>query len=384
MKVLIHHHSPVFVGEDGIHLQSFIASWVLEISKYSEKVGLLLHETPKKIATQDFFLSKNNIVVESLGYNLGSKNRIKRYIEVKKKCRKIIGYDDLIIRGMTPRQLMVYNNINVNRGKFFLLVGSLSYNLKWNSIDSIKKLKSFFFERLRRFELKLILKKSKLLVNAPGLQLEASKILAVNSDFVPTNTIDRKQFTKPSKKKAIEKIKLLFCGRIEENKGVLEILNCLNLLNNKKVNFEMYFVGSFTDKKFEIEVQKIIRNYNLKKKIFFSGRVNFGERLFKYYRDSDIFLLPTYTEGFPHVLWEAAANCCPIITTRAGGIPSVLKNNIHALFVPINDYKLLCENIIQLSNNKKLRNKLIKNAHILATNFSVENCVEILINKLQN
>ena len=65
---------------------------------------------------------------------------------------------------------------------------------------------------------------------------------------------------------------------------------------------------------------------NLTDIIFFHGRDKYGAPLFNFYRKSDIFIHPTYHEGFPRVLWEAAVNCSPIVTTSVGGIPNLLQN----------------------------------------------------------
>jgi glycosyltransferase involved in cell wall biosynthesis len=41
--------------------------------------------------------------------------------------------------------------------------------------------------------------------------------------------------------------------------------------------------------------------------------------------DGAIFVLPTYTEGFPNVILECMASGCPIITTPVGAIPDMLQ-----------------------------------------------------------
>ena len=42
VRLLIHHHAVAFQDSKGIWLQSFIAEWVIHLSKYFEEIGLLL------------------------------------------------------------------------------------------------------------------------------------------------------------------------------------------------------------------------------------------------------------------------------------------------------------------------------------------------------
>ncbi|HHX69330.1 MAG TPA: glycosyltransferase family 4 protein, partial [Gallicola sp.] len=46
----------------------------------------------------------------------------------------------------------------------------------------------------------------------------------------------------------------------------------------------------------------------------------------EYYTKSDVYILPTYHEGFPRTLYEAMIFGTPIITTFVGGIPGIMKD----------------------------------------------------------
>jgi len=91
------------------------------------------------------------------------------------------------------------------------------------------------------------------------------------------------------------------------------------------------------------------------------GYVKHGSDLFQIYRDSDIFILPTFSEGFPRVLYEAMSQSLPIVTTAVSGIPGLVKNEENALLLPPGDSYKVAESIKRIIEDKELRKRLIRN-----------------------
>lgn len=74
-------------------------------------------------------------------------------------------------------------------------------------------------------------------------------------------------------------------------------------------------------------------------KIFDVTGVNFlgeksNEEALRYISESQIFILPSYTEGFPNVVLEAMALKTPVIATTVGAIPEMLSDNCGILIEP--------------------------------------------------
>jgi len=77
-----------------------------------------------------------------------------------------------------------------------------------------------------------------------------------------------------------------------------------------------------------------------------------------YYQLADLFINPTWAEGFPRVVLEAMASGMPIVTTDAGGIRDMLGKHQSAFIVPKEDRALFARQCNLLLANASLRNQL--------------------------
>ena len=380
MKLLIHHHAIAYKDSDGIWIHSTIGSWITHLADYFEEVGLLLHVTEDKKPVQDTCIINKNVVLHSLGPPGRMWDKVQRTLRIRKACAELDNkYDTLLIRGITPRQHIIWNNVKVTTcKKYLLLVGSLLNNITIINIRSLSDFYNYYMERYRRYELKNMLKNGELLVNSFVTQKEAVNILNIRSSFVPTNTISEKEFTSFNIKNIRNPLSLLFCGRVEEKKGIIEAIKAVKLLKDKKCNVRFDIVGPNIDGIYYDEIKALIYKFNLQDSITLRGAIPYGEELLKSYRKSDILILPSHTEGFPHVIWEAAANCCPVIATSVGGIPSIIKHLQHGILIPPYNHKMLADSIIELAENEQLRAELITNAYNLAMEYTAESCAKKL------
>ena len=82
-------------------------------------------------------------------------------------------------------------------------------------------------------------------------------------------------------------------------------MSALKAINDLGYFTKLDIIGSVESDDFFKKFKITIADYNMENNISFKGFVNFGEDLFNYYRQSDYFILPSYSEGFPHVIWEA-------------------------------------------------------------------------------
>ena len=92
---------------------------------------------------------------------------------------------------------------------------------------------------------------------------------------------------------------------------------------------------------------------------------------------SSVVVLPSYREGFPKVLAEAAACGRPIITSDVPGCRAAIVPNKTGLLVPVKDPVLLAKAIEILIIDSKLRKKMGQAGHILAKkNFGIKKVIK--------
>jgi glycosyltransferase involved in cell wall biosynthesis len=75
---------------------------------------------------------------------------------------------------------------------------------------------------------------------------------------------------------------------------------------------------------------------------------------------SDIVVLPSYREGIPRALLEAAAMAKPIITTDAVGCREVVDDEINGLLVPVKDAPALARAMVRMINSPEMRKRMGK------------------------
>ena len=152
-------------------------------------------------------------------------------------------------------------------------------------------------------------------------------------------------------KKKKDKLKLLFVGRLEERKGLLFLINSLVIYKKKfKEKFILNVVGKGDNRKYKDVVKKL----NLEKEITFQGYLS-DEELNNYYRNSDIFIIPSQMEGFGLTILEAIQFGIPIIGTNRGAIPEILKDYNRGFLVSYGDCASIADTInsvyIEIKNN---------------------------------
>lgn len=153
-----------------------------------------------------------------------------------------------------------------------------------------------------------------------------------------------------------EKGVILFTGHVVITKGVFELLKACSVLKG----IHLKLVGHITpEMKFEIE-QLYGENPPW---LSIYGEKPYKE-VIKEMLKCDVFVLPTYTEGFPNVILEAMAAGCAIISTPVGAIPQMLEkegDKQYGILVEPRNVTELSKAISLLLDNEPLKNELRTN-----------------------
>ncbi|AOL94046.1 glycosyltransferase [Porphyrobacter sp. LM 6] len=128
-------------------------------------------------------------------------------------------------------------------------------------------------------------------------------------------------------------LRVLFVGRIEEAKGIQELIDAAHLLKARRFDFTMRLVGGgplYGDLVNSLQQPGA-------PDIAMCGLVADKAELMAHYTWADVLILPSHHEGFPRVLFEGMLKSCVIVTTMVGGIPSLMKDGINCRALPLRD-----------------------------------------------
>ena len=137
------------------------------------------------------------------------------------------------------------------------------------------------------------------------------------------------------KENQLEKIKLLYVGRIKVEKGIFSLLK---ILKKNSENITLSILGS--EKAFNNGIkQNNVTVYEIE---------NNEENLIKFYDDHNIFVLPSYTEGHPMALLEALSRFKPVIIFKE--IEHVIEGK-KGIFVAERNSRSFLEKVSYIMNN---------------------------------
>lgn len=148
---------------------------------------------------------------------------------------------------------------------------------------------------------------------------------------------------------------LLYVGTEAPRKNIVTIIEVLHVLKERGVNVRLVKVGR-KESRGEL-IRKKIKEYGLEAQIFELTHVS-EENMPLLYSGADVFIFPTYFEGFGLPVLEAMATECPVITSNVTSIPEVV-GDAAKMFDPDNVDGMVAE-VLNLIKNPDLRLELGK------------------------
>ena len=176
---------------------------------------------------------------------------------------------------------------------------------------------------------------------------------------------------------------ILFVGKVEEQKGILDLLEAFRIARKKFKNIQLQVIGSGS------LVDKIKSEPGVK----YLGIIK-NQDISKYFQMAYITVTPSITtkiweEQVGLVNIQSMACGTPVISTKSGAIAEYMPDKIAGLLVPEHNPKKLSEAIEKLLNNQKLRDKLGRQAHqYVLDHYEIRNNIrkaeELVLEILQN
>lgn len=141
---------------------------------------------------------------------------------------------------------------------------------------------------------------------------------------------------------------LLFVGHLIKEKGVYELLGAFIKIRETLPHAVLNICGSGSEHQ---GLSIIIAEQKLSSAVRLIGSVEPAD-MHKWMQASDIFILPSYTEGMPNVVMESMACGLPVISTAVGGLPEAIGDCKGAILIEPKNVDQLASAIIRVGTSK--------------------------------
>jgi GalNAc-alpha-(1->4)-GalNAc-alpha-(1->3)-diNAcBac-PP-undecaprenol alpha-1,4-N-acetyl-D-galactosaminyltransferase len=170
-----------------------------------------------------------------------------------------------------------------------------------------------------------------------------------------------------------KKKRIITVGRLSPEKGHQFLIEAFAKIDDK--SWELSIIGDGIER---VKLEKLAHDLNVANKITFYGQLkDFALQM----SESEIFVLPSLSEGFPNALIEAMAFPLACISSDCiAGPRDIIENNVNGILVEPANVESLKDALNLLIENKSLRNRLANNAILVRDKYSFNKVAEEYIN----
>ncbi|MFX0124903.1 MAG: glycosyltransferase [Candidatus Hodarchaeota archaeon] len=188
-----------------------------------------------------------------------------------------------------------------------------------------------------------------------NLGISENKVLVINNGV----SKERFHFNDHSTAELNGKKKtILYVGNLIVEKGLVQLLEAIEILMRKKDDFSMVMIGEGPFKK---GLLKLIKRLELEEWVRLEGQKN-HEEIPQWINKSHVLCLPSYRggEGLPNVVLESISCGRPVVATNIGGIPEIINNSELGILVPAKDVEKLAQALEEALDREWDREKIAK------------------------
>jgi len=221
--------------------------------------------------------------------------------------------------------------------------------------------KDYFLKKIGRFVMKYAMR-VRIISNAifnqvkeQGIPAEKIRLVSLRVDlnlFEPNLKIS--EIYKKGDKVGI--IKIGYVGRLIEGKGLEDLFGAIAILKSQNLEFNCLIFGNGP---MEEKLKETAEKLGINDKIEWQGFVPYS-KVPEALSQIDIFVYPSWHEGFGRAIMEALAMGKAVVATNVGGIPDLIKDGENGFLVFPNNPQELVLKIKELLENKELREKFGK------------------------
>jgi len=191
------------------------------------------------------------------------------------------------------------------------------------------------------------------------------------------NGIDVSEYNLPEEAKSRGNIIIGTAGRLSKEKGHKRLLDIASLLKKRNLPFTLKIAGIGPE---EHALKQKVHQLALEDHVRLEGFINpFADFL----KQIDVFVLPSYYEGFGYVLVEAMAAQKPVLSFDIGASKEIICEGKNGYIIADNNNEKMAEKLITLAKDPELRKQLGRQGkQIVHDKFSFETMYDRFIQTL--
>ncbi len=150
-------------------------------------------------------------------------------------------------------------------------------------------------------------------------------------------------------------LNVVFAGRLLWDKGLAELIEAIQLLNSQGINANYLIAGEADHGNPASVPNEVLTEWRNIPNVILLGHV---AKMTEILVDAILMVLPSFREGLPRSLIEAAAAGLPIVTTDVPGCREVVDHGVTGFLVPVRDSVALAEALAKLLNDPILASSM--------------------------
>ncbi len=179
-----------------------------------------------------------------------------------------------------------------------------------------------------------------------ALFVDKKLIASSATELIPGSGIDLKRFV-PSGFQRNQTFTFLLVSRLITDKGILEFIEAIHQLKSSGIKAKFQILGAKDPKHKRGIPLKVINEWITSDTIEYLGTT---KDVRPFIQQADCIVLPSYREGTPRTLLEAASIAKPIITTDVPGCHQVVTNGFNGLLCKLKDPQDLANKMFEMAN----------------------------------
>ena len=220
--------------------------------------------------------------------------------------------------------------------------------------------------------------RTRVFANGNQLALLLNK-LHVKANPIISSTLKEHEIDEVYQKKTFKKsINLLYVGYLRETKNVDVLIESVKIIENQLKEFNIIFniVGTGILSR---ELHNSSRE-TLNSKFIFHGHIDDRSKLLSIYKENDIYLFASSSEGSPRSVLEAMAKSCIVVSSKVGSLPFTFKDRKDIVFVEEICPNYFAEKVEQIIRGEIDFNSIGQNANRKVKKMTIKAFIKNLFN----